>query len=155
MGYYIHTTDGDFFLAKENFAAAYKAMCDLNQHDELKGGGSYGGEISGRDPRPAGMSYHPAKWFSWMDADYPSKCTTVHDILRELGFDIDEDDDGNIVGLSYSSKIGDEKLFLDAIAGLVRAGSYIDWQGEEGEHFRYEFDGSTGLIERYGRVVFD
>lgn len=154
MGYYIHTTDSDFYVAKSKQRPAYVALCALNDRDDLKRGGSWGGDgVNADSPRPAGMDHHPAKWFSWMAADYPSKCNTLGEVLAELGFDVDYDPDDNIVGLSYSSKIGQEALFLETMAPFVRDGSYINWQGEDGEHFRYEFsNGSMRQME--GRVVW-
>jgi hypothetical protein len=140
MGYYVQTTGCSVFLPKARFADAYKALCDLNQHDELKSGGSYGGDkISAGDPRPDGMTYHPARWFSWMDADYPSKCTTMEQVLQEVGFDPYFDYAGNLEALSYDSKTGCEEIFLNALAPFMRNGSYINWRGEDGELYRYEF----------------
>ena len=153
MGYYVRTTDCDFYIAKSKKNPAYEALCALNQHDDLKVGGSFGGELSGDSPRPEGLSYHPARWFSWMSPDYPSKCKDLRQILEELGFEVEEDDAGNITYLRYDSKTGQEVLFLSALAPFVRDGSTIDWQGEEGEHFRHEFSGGR-LMHRAGRVVW-
>jgi hypothetical protein len=141
MGYYVQITDCSVFLPKELCDDAYKALCDLNQHDEPKTGGSYGGidTLNASDPRPEGMTYHPARWFSWMDADYPSKCKTLEEVLQEVGFDPYFDADGNLESLLYDSKTGCEEIFLTALAPFMRGGSYINWRGEEGELYRYEF----------------
>jgi hypothetical protein len=140
MGYYVHTTSCSVFLQKELVDDAYRALCELNQHDDLKNGGSYNGdELSACDSRPDGMTYHPARWFSWMDADYPSKCTTLEEVLQEVGFDPYFDYSGSLEALSYDSKTGCEEIFLKALAPFMRNGSYINWRGEEGELYRYEF----------------
>lgn len=155
MGYYVHTTDSSVFIPKAMHNAAYEALCKLNKHDNLKNGGSYGGPgLSASDPRPAGMTYHPAKWFSWMDANYPEKCKTLEEVLDMVGFSIDKDDDGNIVGLHYDSKTGCQETFLSALAPYVRGGSYINWQGEEGELWRNEFSGGR-MTERSGVVHWE
>lgn len=123
MGYYVNTTGNDFIIPKENFEAAYKAMCDINQYDELKRGGG-GGE----------------KWFSWMRPNYPEVCKTIFDILDELGFDYWTDDTtGDITGVSYDNKMGNEDIFFCAIAPFVKEGSYINWNGEDHEQWQWLF----------------
>lgn len=146
MGYYIDIEECEFFLAKQDFEKAYKACVALNDRDDLKSGGGGGftlpnGEkMKWGDPRPEGMNYHPMKWFSWMEPDYPETLKTFPEILIQLGFDISYDESGNICGLSYNSKIGDEELFLEAIAPFVKSGSYISWIGEDHNMWRYEFN---------------
>lgn len=144
MGYYVRTTRSDFRVKKEKFDAAYKALCELNQRDDLKDGGSYAGpgKVNANSPRPDGMSYHPAKWFSWMDADYPSKCKDLAEVLQQVGFEVYDDAEGNIEALSYDSKTGCEEVFLEALAPFVEKGSFINWTGEEGEQYRHDFDGT-------------
>lgn len=138
MGYYI-SGNGMFTVSHDNLEPAYKALCELNDHDELKSGGSWGGENDSTTPRPKGMSYHPNKWFSWMDANYPNKCGDVFDILNALGFEI-EGIEHSGTGLSrytirYENKVGDEALFLEALSPYLVSGC-IEWQGEEGERWR-------------------
>jgi hypothetical protein len=154
MGYYVRTTQSHVLIPAARHADAYAALCRLNDNDSLKTGGSYGGgELSANDPRPAGMTHHPARWFSWMDADYPSKCKTLAEILREVGFDLDEEEDGTITGMHYDSKTGCQDIFLEALAPYVKAGSYIEWQGEEGEQYRFDFNG-TSMTQRSGVVTW-
>lgn len=154
MGYYISTVEVDFFLSKVNFDDAYKAMCALNDRDDLKRGGSFGGGDDARSNRPAGLNYHPHKWFSWLDANYPDKCKTAPEILQQLGFELSYDADGNIVYLSYDNKAGQEDLFLEAIAPFVKRNSYIIWRGEDGEHWKQIFvDNRT--ITKAGYLTFD
>lgn len=149
MGYYVRTLDdaSEFFMGKEHFDAAYKDMCQLNDLDDMKRGGSWGGEgLTSNDPRPAGMDHHPARWFSWMSADYPSKLKTAPEILQELGFHISYDSDGNINGLSYDDKTGQEDLFLGAIAPYVREASRIVWVGEDGSVWVNDFGGNGEML---------
>jgi hypothetical protein len=154
MGYYVMTTESNVFIHKRRHTAAYKALCELNQHDELKTGGSYGGTGPTADaPRPAGMTYHPARWFSWMDANYPEKCKTLEEVLDMVGYSIDKDEDGNITALHYDNKSGCQETFLGALAPYVKDGSYINWQGESGELYRNEFSGGR-MLEREGAVAW-
>jgi hypothetical protein len=105
MGYYTRITESDIFISKDDFEYCYEAMCKLNDRDDLKSGGSWGAGISADQPRPEGLSYHPGKWFSWMDADYPDKCKTMEDILYNLGFEnIKYDENGNLIDIWYDNK---------------------------------------------------
>ncbi len=47
-------------------------------------------------------------------------CDSLPKVLEELGFGIDYNDEGDIVGLSYDSKTGDEDVFLNALARSSR-----------------------------------
>lgn len=160
MGYYVDIEECEFFLAKQDFEKAYKACVALNDRDDLKSGGGGGftlpnGEkMKWGDPRPEGMNYHPMKWFSWMEPDYPETLKTFPEILIQLGFDISYDEAGNIYGLSYNSKIGDEALFLEAIAPFVKSGSYINWIGEDHTMWRNEFNGGK-MTTKTARVVWE
>ena len=160
MGYYVDIDEADFFIAKYNFDAAYKKCVELNDRDDLKsgGGGAFtlpnGEQMKYGDPRPEGMNYHPMKWFSWMEPNYPETLKTFPEILTALGFDVSYDEVGNIDGLSYNNKIGNEDLFLQAIAPFVRNGSYINWMGEDHTMWQNSFDGEK-MTTKTGRVVFD
>ena len=140
MGYYVTTTpEQEFFLAKEHYDEAYRLMCALNDRDDLKSGGSWGGDgVSADSERPAGLDYHPARWFAWMDSNYPAKCKNVIEILQELGFIVEHDELG-IHHLAYDNKMGSEEYFLAVISHLVKDGSYIVWRGEEGNEWRWLF----------------
>lgn len=140
MGYYVDIDECNIFIDKNHFNDCYKAMCALNDHDDLKNGGSYGGEIDGKSQRPEGLNYRPAKWFSWMDANYPETCPTFTNILHSLGFDPSFDEEGNLIYLRYSSKIGQEELFFNTIAEYIRPGSFITWRGEDGDMWQWYFD---------------
>jgi len=141
MGYYIRTEASHFFIKKEHFQSCYKAMCKLNDYDSLKRGGGWGGEVSKEDPRPAGLNYHPARWFSWLDANYPETISTCDQLLMELGFNTEYDSDGNLIGVSYDDKKGQEDIFFAAIAPWVQDDSWIEWRGEGGDMFRWMFSG--------------
>lgn len=148
MGYYVRTTNTNFFLAKENFEQAHQLMCSLNQHDEMKRGGSWGGDgVTADSPRPAGMDHHPARWFSWLSADYPKEHPTFESLMTALDFQVSFDDDGNVTDLAYDNKSGQEELFLNAIAPLVKEGSYIGWQGEDGEMWVNVFKGGVMVTD--------
>lgn len=148
MGYYVHADAADLLIKKEDFQSCYKAMCKLNDYDNLKRGGGWGGECSSDDPRPAGLTYHPAKWFSWMDPNYPETIATFHQMLLELGFEPEYDGDENLISVNYSDKSGQEELFFRVIAPWVAEGSSIVWRGEDGAVWRWYFtDGNMTIQE--------
>lgn len=155
MGYYVNGY-GRITIEHDKVDDAYKAMCDLNQRDDLKLGGSWGGSgLTSDNPRPEGMSYHPARWFSWMDADYPSKCKDIVDVLCSLGFEVVITETTNYhtaYDLNYDSKIGQEELFLKVIAPYVKEGS-IEWKGEDDTFWKNEFVNGK-FIHRDGYIVY-
>lgn len=131
MGYYVEIIHSDFSIPAENIDEAYNRLISLNDRDDLKRGGSYGGENDSRSPRPVGYDYHPGKWFSWMDANYPARCRSLRDIFIELGFDVDESIDGDLLITGYDNKTGQEDIFLDEIIDLTIG--TISWRGEDGQ----------------------
>ena len=142
MGYYVSITEGEVTIPKENLEEAYKRMCALNDNDAIKRGGQWGGELSSESPRPEGMNYHPARWFSWMDANYPETCSDAQTILSSLGFELEYGDDESLVIVRYDNKTGQEDLFLEAISDLCTKDSYLVWRGEDGDSWRQEFGNS-------------
>ena len=153
MGYYVNITGGEVRIPKENLAEAYRLMCELNQRDDLKNGGSWGGENDSRSPRPAGLDYHPGKWFSWMDANYPATCADAKAVLTAIGFDLMEDGDGTLVVWGYDNKTGQEELFLNSIAHLCDEGSFHEWRGEDGAMWRHEY-GPKGAVTKTATIVW-
>jgi|TARA_B110001454_G_scaffold219037_1_gene249453 hypothetical protein len=123
MGYYVHIEDSNCMLPHKHADLAYWRMCALNKNDDMKRGGSSNGD----------------KWFSWMDPNYPETCKDAQAILVELGFDVEEQDDGLVI-YAYDNKSGQEELFLGAISDLLRTVKdenstqnkpFIVWRGED------------------------
>ena len=156
MGYYVTIQETDFTINKNNFEDCYKAMCKLNERDDLKNGGGWNSNgVSSDSPRPEGLDYHPAKWFSWMDANYPETCQSFRKILEALGFTDYEYSpvNGDLIGLSYDNKTGNEYEFFDAIAPFVKKDSRINWMGEDGNQYQWYFDGKK-LIVKYAEITY-
>lgn len=144
MGYYVYTTDVDIFLDKNKFEDVYKKMCELNDYDDLKRGGSYGGNDEVTNER-----YNKNKWFSWMDYNYPETCKNMEEVLTQVGFQMEFDDEGNLINLMYDyNKTGNEEYFLMCLAGYVKDGSYISFKGEEDDHY-YRFIFENNRMYRY------
>lgn len=142
MGYYISAEEGKVTIPAENLDEAYRRMCALNDNDSIKRGGMFGSD----DERPAGLNYHPHRWFSWMDADYPSVCSNAKEIFEMLGFECSVGDDGSLTLNYYESKMGQESLFLAAVSPLCTKDSYFIWRGEDSESWKHQY-GEEQVIE--------
>mgnify|MGYP006276332013 CR=1 FL=1 len=126
MGYYVKIIKSSVVIKKENYDAAYKALCELNNHNELKHGGRY--------PREEKDGPHEHVWFAWMPWNYPEVCKNLIDILECLGFEVTEDEHG-ICSLDYDCKTGNEEVFLQVLSNFIEPGGFINWEGEEGERW--------------------
>lgn len=127
MGYYVRIVKSTAMVLAENLDRVYQIMCELNNHNELKYGGSWSG------------GKQTEWWFSWMDANYPETCKDAFDIFKMLGFECDYDEQGNLHLIDYDQKTGQEDLFLKAITNYMTG--MIRWVGEEGDVWDTEFDG--------------
>lgn len=109
MGTYI-SINGDFVIKKSNIPHAVQALKDLNQRNELKRGGSSGGE----------------KWYAWMDQDYDKKMNSIEEILGEtgLGFLIitsQLDSEKVMYHVRYNDKWGQHEVFFIAMCPYLES----------------------------------
>ena len=123
MGYYVHITYSNAVIPAENLPAALDALRGLDARDDLKSGGSSAGD----------------KWFSWMNHFDLANAPTVLSVLEQLGFEVDSDGRGGLSIIGYDSKTGDEGIFIQTLAPYIESGSYIEWQGEDNEAYRWHF----------------
>ena len=129
MGYYVHLTAVNWMIPTKHLETAFERMCELNvTHHSVKRGGSFSKDING--------IAHENKWFSWMSPNYPDQCSTAREIFEELGFEIEEAEDGFAIQ-SYDNKTGQEDLFLESVSDLVvhctgEMLPFIIWSGEDG-----------------------
>ena len=132
MGYYQATIDCNILIPQAGFSVICKHLLDsgfLKNTDKM-----HGGSMNGK----GGFT---DKWYSWCDMARLEKKITTGDlpaVFEEFGFDVQQDD-GNIVGLSYDNKAGDEFELFRAIAPFMDDGMYVDFRGEDGEFYRYYF----------------
>jgi hypothetical protein len=145
MGYYVKITDANFVIPADKVDDAYEAVCELNQHNELKTGGAF--------PRTDKDGPHDKIWFSWMSWDYPEVCDDLLEVLEMVGFEVEFNMDDGLSILGYDSKTGCEQTFLAALAPFAKAGSFINWEGEDGDLFRHQVEGGE-LVFREGRVTW-
>jgi hypothetical protein len=143
MGYYIDLVNADLFIPAANLEEALRRLKALNHKPGVeKQGGSWGTLADGTWGTKA-------KWFSWMDADYDQHVSSAGEVFEMLGFETYEDELGlRLEG--YSSKIGQEELFLDEVADLFEPGAFAEWRGEDGAMWKWTPQGT-----KTGRVVYD
>jgi hypothetical protein len=160
MGYYVSLIDTNAEIPAENLTEAYQRLCALNQHNELKTGGSgayaFGGTPEGKEPI---SGPHPGVWFSWMLWNYDEVLDGADDILQALGFETITTADGALHLTRYEDKVGAEELFLSAISDLFRSTNkdpvQFVWRGEDGDMWRQVRTDSGKFRTQEGRVVFE
>ena len=125
MGYYIDVMDTNFRIPADKVNDAYEAMKSIQQVG------------------------------SWVDANFAS-CKDLSSIVNAWRWEVELDaDSGDVVDINFCrSKLGDEDLLFSTLAPFVDGGSYIDVQGEEGERWRWFFDG-TRMREVNCHAVYD
>lgn len=128
MGYFVNITDSCVSIPKDRFSEACKHLADSGFLD----GGRYHGVDGGN------------KWYAWVDM--PELRVRVEQgdlpgVFDSFDFVCYYDEKGDICELSYDQKCGDEVLLLDTLAPFFADGNFIDWKGEDGDIWRYEFRG--------------
>jgi hypothetical protein len=135
MGYYVTLEGNNAYIRKDKLDEAYKILCELNNHNELKRGGCGIFEDRQKIEGP-----HEDIWFSWMEWNYPETCADAAAILGQLGFELEEDGNGGISFLFYDNKTGSEDVFIAALAPVLssddESAPWFEWRGEDGAHWR-------------------
>lgn len=145
MGYNVTMRGANFTIPADKLDAACQAMKDLNKRDELKTGGSFTFNPDGTPKRKP--------CFAWMPEDYDETMHTAAEILMALGFEVSAEEGEDLHLLGYSDKTGSESVFLAALAPFVPAGSFVNWEGEDGELWQDYFDGAS-VTTKEGSVVY-
>ena len=139
MGYYVNG-NGELRIKKENLAAAYDALMALQDAPpKAKRGGSSGG---GQEPR---------FWYSWMPEDLRTLPDTKS-VFETLGFEVRDDENGDLLISCYDNKTGQEDVFFAAAAPFIEDGDY-EWTGEDSDFWAWEFEGGKMFV-RYGKRTY-
>ena len=120
MGYNVEITKADWVIKDNHESLAVVRAMPTKYRGIMRGGDNHG-----------------KKWFSWMNNEDIENATSVQDVFNALGFET-ETLDGKFGILGYSSKRGQEELFLAELAPFTEEGSYIIWVGEDTECWRYK-----------------
>jgi hypothetical protein len=93
--------------------------------------------------------------FSWVDTATVKSSRNLVDAMGEWRWDIDEDEAGNVVDITFSGeKAGDDLALFKAIAPFVESGSYVEMHGEDGAQWRWVFHDKT-CVEKTAKVSWD
>ena len=145
MGYYVQTTASNITIPNEAFAPICKHLLDegiMTNYKEMSGGDSKG-----------------EKWYSWVtmsDLETALKANNLIEVFSMFGYQVGTDANEKtpaITDLSYDQKSGNEIVLLRMIAPFIENDSYIDWKGESGELYRWDFYNQE-LIEREGVITW-
>lgn len=122
VGYCISLSEVEFRIKSVNKLPALRALKEL-----------------ARATQAAGAT------LAWVDLDEVLDADSIGEAMRAFSYEVDvERETEDVVGLEFEGeKLGDEKKMLDAIAPHVEPGSYLQVQGEDGEMWRWVFDGVT------------
>jgi hypothetical protein len=132
MGYYVNG-NGELRIKAENLGKAYEDLMALQDApDKAKRGGSY----SANERR---------FWYSWMPEDLRT-LTDTKAVFAELGFEVNDNENGDLLISCYDNKTGQEDVFFAAAAPFIEDGDY-EWTGEDGEFWKWQFtDGKMFLL---------
>lgn len=115
MGYYIDFRGCDFRIKASNKEAALSALKKL---------------------------FVKRKQLGWVSQEDIKDKTSLEDALEECRWDTENSIEGDIDCIRFNGeKSGDDEIIFDAIAPYVEKDSFIEMQGEEGEMWRWVFDG--------------
>lgn len=121
MGYYINQEDADFRILAGNIPAAHQALRNAAE---------------GQD-------------WGWVDMDVVATAPTFREAMSVARWEVFMNDAGDVIDIAFDGeKAAEEDEPLAAIAPFVEAGSWIEMSGEEGERWRWTFDGKTIDEER-------
>ena len=145
MGYYVETTASNITIPYEAFVPICKHLLDegiMTNYKEMSGGDMKGD-----------------KWYSWVtmsELENSLKANNLIEVFTMFGYEVGTDcleKNPTITDLSYNQKSGNEIVLLRMIAPFIENDSYIDWKGEGGELYRWEFF-EQELIEREGVITW-
>lgn len=132
MGYCIDQLGSQFHIKSEAAPYAHSAIRNL-----FGKGGETITDSSGRHYR-------------WVGTKEVLAAPTLKEAMKEWRYHLTTDAlTGDFTSITFTGeKSGDEDVLFPAIAKYVTAGSYIEFRGEDGAHWRWVFDGTTATEQR-------
>lgn len=127
MGYYIDMTDSKFEIKKENFKKALENLKSAFIPENMNCCDYIGGK------------QYPH--FSWVDTESVLKSRSLGNALAEIRYEPVYDDNDDICNVEFTGqKYGSEEVFFNALAPYVESGSYIAFEGEDGDTWEWQFE---------------
>lgn len=126
MGYCIEMTDSSFTIKKENFTKALESLKSVFIPENM----TCKDYISGKE--------YPH--FSWVDTKTVIESKTLEEAMDEIRYVPLYNFDGNICNVGFTGeKYGDEDVFFNALAPYVESDSYMCFEGEDGDTWKWVF----------------
>lgn len=134
MGYCMSQSESLIRIEKKNVTKAMKAVKAL----------------AGKETIADGSGRH----FSWVDQNFVN-ASDFKTVMKAWRWEVVFDTDGDVSDLRfYGEKLGDDYLLMKAIAPFVRKGGYIEMHGEDGERWRWVFDGKQ-CYEKAAKISWE
>lgn len=120
MGYCISVQESKFTIKKDNFQKALEAIQALHGKERIEDSGD--------------------THFFWVDYDF-YKIDNLNDMLKEWRW-APTFTNGDITDIDFTGeKYGDDDVLFKTIAPFVEAGSFIHFIGEDGNQWKFTFNG--------------
>jgi len=128
MGCNMNQVGSEFTIKAEHRKAVFKAIQGLTSKPTI---------LPARPGQPAR--------FSFVEIEEIEAAKTLEELFEVWFWEIEEQDQfSDITGIDCTGeKLGDDALFFRTIAPFVKAGSYIEMTDDEGDRWRWVFDGKT------------
>jgi hypothetical protein len=125
MGYYMTQRDSDFQMDIRDFDAALEAV------KRLRG-------------RP----------YAWVNSNFIDEAK-LPGAVEDWRWSLIPDEQGNVGNIEFlGEKLGDDEVLFKALAPFVKPGSFIEMQGEDGEIWRWLFDGKT-CVDKTAKISWE
>ena len=146
MGYYIQQLDTNFFLPVEHLDTLVQDAKALLTKEAKDSYGARGYTWRGE---------YITKHYSWVDEQGVLDGKTFAEIASGFRWSLEEDEEGNVTDFIFSGEKygGDELVFLNTIAPYVKEGSFIEFRGEDGEQWKWYFNGNT-CEEYFAEIIY-
>ena len=127
MGYYMEMTDSRFKVKKENFKKALESLKSVFVPENMNCRDYIGGKE------------YPH--FSWVDTKTVIESASIGKALEEIRYTPVYNNNGDICNVEFTGqKYGSKAVFFDALAPYVEDGSYIAFDGEDGDAWEWRFN---------------
>ena len=126
MGYEVFTRELHVTIPAGNVESAFDTIMALNDQDEKKGGlTSTGGVVTSRH-----FAFCPSVFHG----------NDLVELFAEIRWKAHFDEFGNVVLDEFTGEnLGDDEVFFTALAPFIANQSVIEWLGQDGDRWRWEF----------------
>ena len=96
-----------------------------------------------------------SRHYGFVEEENVARANNFKDAAEAFRWDMWVDDEGDIYGTMFNGEkyTGSEQTFFNTIAPYVREGSYIEMQGEEGEMWKWYFNGME-CMEYQAQIIY-